>query len=99
MRIHDINRTYLWLKYIFGVVCLLAFPFLLFPSFSHPISFVPYAVYVLALFVLNQRLDQDRLSWPWLVFCVCVPIIGFLVSFGAMEKAVTSANRRHGTSL
>lgn len=98
MYMGKINSTFLWLKLVLttivapAVLLVLAFV----PPEQIPGVWIFLFLYSGLLVRLNWYLRESRVSWFWLVVALCVPVIGILITYASISRAVVSARRRNG---
>ena len=93
-----INSTFLWLKLLLTTIVapavLLVLVFV--PLDEIPGVWIFLFLYAALLLRLNWYLRESRVSWFWLVVALCVPVIGILITYASISRAVISARRRNG---
>ena len=98
MDMGKVNSTFLWLKL---VLTMIVAPAVLLVLLFVPLDEIPgiwifLLLYAALLLRLNWHLRESRVSWFWLVVALCVPVIGILVTYASISRAVVSARRRNG---
>ena len=94
-----INSTFLWLKLVLTTIVapavLLVLVFV--PPDEIPGVWIFLLLYAGLLLRLNWYLRESRVRWFWLVVTLCVPVIGILITYASISRAVVvSARRRNG---
>lgn len=56
-------------------------------------------IYVGLLIKLNKELDDEGVSWPELLLTICIPVLGLLISFNNMQKAVKAVRKKYGSVI
>ena len=98
MDVRNINSTFLWLKLALTTVVVgsvMAIPVFIPPS-EIPGIWGVLLLYAVLIFRLNWQLREDRVNWFWLSASICVPVIGVLISYACISRAVISARKRSG---
>ena len=101
MDIGNVNSTFLWLKLVLTtvVVAALATTLVFIPPSEIPGIWVLLLLYAVLIFRLNRQLRGDRMNWFWLIAALCVPVIGVLISYACISRAVISARKRSGAVI
>ena len=101
MDIENVNSTFLWLKLVLTtvVVASLATTLVFIPPSEIPGMWALLLLYALLVFRLNWQLRGDQMNWFWLIAALCVPVIGVLISYACISRAVISARKRSGAVI
>ena len=94
----NVNSTFLWLKLALTTIVVgsvMTIPVLIPPS-EIPGIWGVFFLYVVLIVRLNWQLREDGLNWFWLIASICVPVVGVLISYACMSRAVISAQKRNG---
>ena len=98
MDVWKVNETFLWLRLVLtttvvgAVVAVLVF----IPPTEIPGMWVLLLLYTVLIFRLNWQLRGDRVNWFWLIVALIVPVVGVLISYAFISRALASARKRHG---
>jgi len=97
LNIYRVNVTYLWLKLAVAATLLMAVPLLFFwiPPWELWSVRVSFALAVAGMLFLNAQLKHHRVQWHWLLLALLLPVIGWLMAYRALQKAVATANEEH----